>query len=247
MEDWDGFPDDAPPVVAVGGDLSPATLVAAYRAGAFPWPSGGLGSALVLRARNAPLVRAGRIRYRGRPGWALPWFSPDPRAVFLPERILVSRSLRATLRRRGWLTTVDAAFEQVIAGCADRPGAWITPAMARAYTELHRLGAAHSLEVWSPDEALIGGLYGVSVGRVFSGESMFHRRPDASKVALVDLGRRLRDAGGLLIDSQSPTDHLIGMGQQIMPRADFRRLLRAVRDDPVDLDRSRQPAARLAD
>ena len=245
MEDWDDFPDDAPPVVAVGGDLRPGTLVAAYRAGVFPWPSGGLGSALVMRARNGPLVRAGRIRDRGRPGWALPWFSPDPRAVILPERILVSRSLRATIRNRGWSTTVDSAFDLVLAGCADRPSAWITPAMSRAYLELHRAGAAHSLEVWSPDGQLIGGLYGVSVGRVFSGESMFHRRPDASKVALVDLAHRLRHAGGLLIDSQSPTDHLISMGQQIMSRADYRRLLQAVRDEPVVLDPSRQPATRL--
>jgi|GEM_PF-5596637 len=148
-------------VVGVGADLDPSTLVDAYRRGIFPWPH---------------------------PGVPLPWFSPDPRGVIALDGLHVPRRLRSRLRTCGWTTTVDVAFDEVIAACADRPeqvGTWITTELRRAYVRLHRLGWAHSIEVWSAGE-LVGGLYGVQVGGVFTGESMFHRVDDASKVALID-------------------------------------------------------------
>jgi leucyl/phenylalanyl-tRNA--protein transferase len=163
------FPDPATAgedgLVGIGADLEPATLVDAYRRGIFPWPH---------------------------PGAPLPWFSPDPRGVIPLDGVRRARSLRARLRQSGWETTVDRAFAAVLAGCSDRPGpvreggTWITGPMRAAYQRLHDLGHAHSLEVWAGAE-LVGGLYGVAVGGVFTGESMFHLATDASKVALVDL------------------------------------------------------------
>jgi leucyl/phenylalanyl-tRNA---protein transferase len=219
------FPDpstaDGDGLVGFGADLEPETLLHAYRQGIFPWPH---------------------------PGMPLPWFSPDPRGVIWLDGLRVSRSLRQRLRGSGWETTVDRAFEAVIAACADRPrweGTWIVPEMRAAYLRLHRLGHAHSLEVWRGAE-LVGGLYGVSVGAVFTGESMFHRATDASKVALVDLVDRLTEAGGRLIDVQLVTDHLAGLGARPMPRSDYLGLLAGVRDAPVRLAGDRRPVARLA-
>ena len=137
---------------------------------------------------------------------------------------MVSKSLRQRLRRCGWTTTVDAAFDEVVAACADRPARRghvdQPPTMRLAYGRLHRLGWAHSLEVWDGDR-LVGGLYGVRVGGCFTGESMFHREPDASKVAFVDLVDRWRDAGGSMVDVQIPTDHLASLGVVGMARAEF--------------------------
>ena len=231
------FPDPATAgedgLVGIGADLDPATLVDAYRRGIFPWPH---------------------------PGAPLPWFSPDPRGVIPLDGLAVSRSLRARLRRSGWETTVDRAFAAVLAGCADRPGpiggleksppddraggTWITPPMRAAYQRLHDLGHAHSLEVWDGAE-LVGGLYGVGVGGVFTGESMFHVARDASKVALVDLVARLGEAGGCLIDVQMVTPHLASLGARDLPRAEFLDLLARVGDDPVRLPTGRLPVARL--
>jgi leucyl/phenylalanyl-tRNA--protein transferase len=233
------FPDPATAgsdgLVGIGADLEPATLVDAYRRGIFPWPH---------------------------PGAPLPWFSPDPRGVIPLDGLVVSRSLRARLRRSGWETTVDRAFAAVLAGCADRPteegpgglepgppesgegGTWITPPMRAAYQRLHDLGHAHSLEVWAGGE-LVGGLYGVGVGGVFTGESMFHLASDASKVALVDLVARLAEAGGQLIDVQMVTPHLASLGARDLPRADFLRLLARVRDRQVRLATDRLQVARL--
>lgn len=208
-------------LVGFGADLEPETLVDAYRRGIFPWPHGRM---------------------------ALPWFSPDPRAVLRPESVHVSRSLRQTMRRSGWTTTVDAAFDEVVAACADRPrseGTWIDRRMRSAYGRLHRLGWAHSLEVWSGDR-LVGGLYGVRVGACFTGESMFSRRSDASKVALVDLGRRWGGAGGVMIDVQLPTEHLTSMGAVEVRRADFLAELAQVRDRTVSMLTDRLPVSRLA-
>jgi leucyl/phenylalanyl-tRNA---protein transferase len=222
------FPDPATAgsdgLVGIGADLEPATLVDAYRRGIFPWPH---------------------------PGAPLPWFSPDPRGVIPLDELVVSRSLRTRLRRSGWETTVDRAFAAVLSGCADRPrgprdgGTWITPPMRAAYLRLHELGHAHSLEVWAGG-ALVGGLYGVGVGGVFTGESMFHLATDASKVALVDLVARLAEAGGHLIDVQMVTPHLASLGARDQPRAEFLDLLTRVRDDPVRLATDRLPVARLA-
>ena len=232
-------------LVAVGGTLEPGMLIAAYRAGCFPWPS---GEGAVDRAARR-LARRGQV-----PLWAgadadVPWCSPDPRAVLLPDTVVVSRSLRRTLRRSGWTTTMDAAFEHVMSGCAapapGREDTWITRRMRAAYTDLHRAGGAHSVEVWD-DEELVGGLYGVLTGRVFSGESMFHRRPDASKVALVDLCARLQSAGVVLVDTQQATEHMQSMGQVLVHRQEYLEVLTAVRDHAVRLQTARLPAARLA-
>ena len=219
------FPDpstaDADGLVGVGADLEPETLLYAYRQGIFPWPH---------------------------PGMPLPWFSPDPRGVIWLDSLRTSRSLRQRLRHSGWETTVDRAFETVVAACAERyrpEGTWIVPEMRVAYLRLHRLGHAHSLEVWR-DEELVGGLYGVSVGGVFTGESMFHHATDASKVALVDLVDRLAEAGGRLVDVQLVTQHLSSLGARPLPRQEYLDLLREVRDAPVRLPPDRRPVVRLA-
>jgi leucyl/phenylalanyl-tRNA--protein transferase len=237
-------------LVALGGTLDPPTLVSAYRAGVFPWPSSGNdGHELdrqmrrLVRRRSVPLLP-------GDDGF-VPWCSPDPRAVLLADQVVVRRSLRARLRSCGWTATVDAAFEQVVAGCASRDSTWITPRMREGYVALHRsppspLAGAHSVEVWDGD-TLVGGLYGVLVGRVFCGESMFHRASDASKVALVELCARLLEAGGRLVDVQEETPHLASLGQVLVRRADYLAVLRLLRDQPAALARDRRPVRRLAE
>lgn len=214
---------DVDGVVGIGADLAPGTLVEAYRNGIFPWPHSGV---------------------------ALPWFSPDPRGVLDFDDVHLSRSLRRTMRRSGWTTTVDSAFDDVVRACATErgdDGTWITPAMARAYRRLHVLGWAHSVEVWERDHRLVGGIYGVQLGGVFTGESMFHRASDASKVALVDLCDRLERAGGRFLDVQLTTPHLVSMGARDVARATFVGRLRHARDLDVRLSLDRSPVARLAD
>ena len=233
-------------LIAVGGTLDPPTLIAAYRAGCFPWPSTGPHErALERQARR--LVRSGAVPLLPGSDGLIPWCSPEPRAVLLADRVVVSRSLRRTLRRSGWTTTVDVAFADVVAGCADRgaEGTWITERMRAGYRELHGAGVAHSLEVWDGSR-LVGGLYGVLTGRVFSGESMFHAETDASKVALVDLCARLLEAGVVLVDTQQPTEHLAAMGQVLVHRAEYLQVLTALRDDVAVLPTDRRPVARLA-
>lgn len=206
-------------IVGVGADLSPATLVEAYRNGIFPWPHADM---------------------------PLPWFCPDPRALIHADDIHVSRSLRRTLRTSGWSTTVDRCFGGVVGECArDRPGGtWIDERVAGAFGALHDLGWAHSLEVWHGDR-LVGGIYGVLVGRVFTGESMFHREDDASKVAMVDLCARLHERGGRWLDCQLPTPHLRSMGAWTESRSAFLERLASVRDDLVRLPTDARPVARL--
>ncbi len=190
-------------LLALGADLEPGTLLAAYRAGVFPMPIE-LDDDL------------------------LGWWSPDPRGIVPLDGFHVSRSLRRSLSR--YTVTVDTAFGEVVAGCADpeRSGRWITGAVAAAYTELHALGWAHSVEAWDADGTLAGGLYGVEVGGLFAAESKFHRRTDASKVALAALVGRLRDAGGpRLLDVQWTTDHLRTLGARDVPRPEYVRRLRA--------------------
>jgi leucyl/phenylalanyl-tRNA--protein transferase len=232
-------------VVALGGTLQPEMLVAAYRAGCFPWPS---GEEERLERAVRRLVQRGEL-----PQWpgedpTVPWCSPEPRAVLLANRVVVSRSLRRTLRRSGWQTTVDAAFDDVVAGCAapapGREATWITKRMRAAYTALHEQGGAHSVEVWDGPE-LVGGLYGVLTGQVFSGESMFHRVPDASKVAVVDLCARLVDAGVPVVDTQQPTQHMASMGQLLIHRDEYLSALAQLRDRPAVLDTARLPVSRL--
>jgi len=196
-------------LLAVGGDLSPQRLRSAYRLGIFPWYGAG-----------QPIL----------------WWSPDPRLVLFPDRLRISRSLRKTLRRGAFTVSLDRDFGAVIRACAapraDAGGTWIVPAMARAYERLHVLGLAHSAEAWRGDE-LAGGLYGVAMGRVFFGESMFSRASDASKVALAYLARCLSDWGYALIDCQVYTPHLASLGAVEMPRAEFQRRLAEAIDQPV--------------
>jgi len=207
------FPDprDADPrgLLAVGGDLSVPRLLGAYSRGIFPWYDEGL----------PPL-----------------WWSPDPRGVIDPDRLHVSRSLRRRLRQGGFTVTLDAAFAGVMAACAgDRDeGTWILPAMIEAYVALHAAGHAHSFEVWM-DGALAGGLYGVCVGGLFAAESMFHRRTDASKIALVSAVTTAFAAGIGLFDVQFVTPHLASMGASSIRRAEYLARLAAVRDRTVSL------------
>jgi leucyl/phenylalanyl-tRNA--protein transferase len=177
--------------------LAPGTLLDAYRRGLFPMP-----------------VKAGPVEL-------LAWWSPDPRGVLPLDGLRVSRSLRRSRRR--FAIRFDTAFEAVVAACADprRTGGWITPDISAAYLELHRLGWAHSVEAWSEDGRLVGGLYGVGIGGLFAGESMFHTETDASKVALVALVDRLRAGGAALLDVQWSTPHLASLGVVEISRADY--------------------------
>lgn len=235
-------------LVALGGRLDPPTLLSAYRHGVFPWPATGVHQAALERSARR-LARRGEVPLL--PGGddgddLVPWCSPEPRAVLLPDELLVSRSLRQRLRRSGWEASLDTAFDEVVAACADRlDGTWITRGMREGYSALHRAGHAHSVEVWDGD-ALVGGLYGVQVGAVFCGESMFHRTSDASKVALVELCARLLDAGGVLVDVQQDTAHLASMGAALVHRHEYVELVTALRDVPTTLDAARRPVARLA-
>ena len=204
------FPDpsraDADGMVAYGGDLAPARLLDAYAHGIFPW----------FNSDSQPVV----------------WWSPDPRAILVPADLHVSKSLAKRVRSGHYRVTVDTAFADVIVGCAapraDRSGTWITAAMRAAYIELHELGFAHSVEAWRNGE-LVGGLYGVSLGHLFFGESMFSRRPDASKVALVHLAAQAAAWRFPLIDCQIMNDHLRSLGAVAMPRTRFLRAVAANR------------------
>jgi len=193
---------DAMGLVGVGGDLRPEWLLHAYRSGIFPWYDAG-----------DPIL----------------WWSPDPRAIIELDGLHVPRRLRRTLRSGPFTLTINQAFDEVMRGCADRPeGTWITGDMLAAYRTLHRLGHAHSIEAWAGGE-LAGGLYGVAVGGLFAGESMFTRRRDSSKVALVYLVERLRQRGFQLLDIQMRTEHTARLGAIEIPREDYlARLRRAV-------------------
>lgn len=192
----------------LGGELTPPWLLEAYSRGIFPWP--------LVEGRHELLA----------------WFSPDPRAILELDAMHVSRRLRRRLRRGEFRFTADRAFPDVVAACAAPrsadSGVWITQDMGEAYVAFHQLGHAHSIEVWRDDE-LVGGVYGVSLGGCFAGESMFHRRRDASKAALAVLVARLRARGFRLFDVQAPTAHLRSLGAKTIPRDEFlRRLQRAI-------------------
>lgn len=199
---------DAHGLAGIGADLEPGTLLAAYRNGLFPMPVG----------RRGPMG----------------WWSPDPRGVLPLDGLRVTRSLRRSTRR--YEIRVDTAFAEVAEACASphRSGGWITPGIRAAYAELHRLGWAHSVEAWD-GEGLAGGLYGIAVGGLFAGESMFHRRRDASKSALVALVELLRDAGpeGRLLDVQWRTDHLASLGVVEVPRSRYLELLAVALERPL--------------
>lgn len=193
-------------LLALGGDLTSRRLINAYSRGIFPWYSAG-----------QPIL----------------WWAPDPRTVLFPERLKVSRSLRKTLRKQKFEVSFDRAFDRIIAACAEprsnEPGTWITSDMMAAYRDLHRQGIAHSVEVWHGNQ-LAGGLYGLALGRVFFGESMFSRASDASKVALAGLVGAAMEWGYRLIDCQVYSEHLLSLGAELIPRSEFSRLLRELVD-----------------
>lgn len=209
------FPDprlaDADGLLAYGGDLHPERVLAAYAQGIFPWP--------------------------GEETWPLLWFSPDPRMVLLPQELHISQSLRKVLKKQPFDIRFDTAFTQVIRACARTPrpgqaGTWITHAMVRAYEQLHALGFAHCTEAWQDGE-LVGGLYGVSLGAAFFGESMFAHRPEASKVAFVHLVQHLRAWQFHLVDCQVYTEHLARFGAVLWPREDFLQALELALQAPT--------------
>ncbi len=196
-------------LLAAGGDLSPERLLAAYARGIFPWYS---------------------------PGQPVLWWSPDPREVLWPGEFRQSRSLKRALRQRGFSLHEDRAFEAVIDACAAprsrSPGTWITPEMRTAYCQLHARGIAHSFEIWR-EQALLGGLYGVRLGAVFFGESMFSIEPDASKAALAGLVARSAALGIELIDCQLPSAHLRSLGSRPIPRREFLSILSSIAAAPA--------------
>ena len=218
MLTWIARDDPFPPVeralrepnglLCAGGDLAPARLLEAYRHGIFPWYS-----------RGEPIL----------------WWSPDPRMVLHCEALKVPRSLAKSLRNKGFELRIDTAFREVLKGCAaprkDGAGTWLSPAMRAAYLALHEAGHAHSFETWRAGE-LVGGLYGVAIGRMFYGESMFSRATDASKVALVHLVRTLQRKAFPLIDCQMNTPLLASLGAREIPRRAFLRALSALVNYP---------------
>jgi leucyl/phenylalanyl-tRNA--protein transferase len=224
---WLSEHDDFPPVerarrrpnglLAAGGDLTPERLLAAYSRGIFPWYQEG-----------QPIL----------------WWCPDPRAVLWPSDLKVSRSLRRSIASRGFEFRVNTAFADVVAGCAEPRryggGTWITHEMAAAYVELNALGWAHSFESWH-DDVLVGGLYGVALGRVFFGESMFTRATDASKVALVRAVEYVRARGIELIDCQIASAHTTSLGAVDIPRAEFLRHVAELCRPPVSPQRWHSP------
>lgn len=209
------FPDpalalnDPDGLLAMGGDLSSERLLLAYRMGIFPWFD-----------QSQPLL----------------WWSPDPRAVLEPEQLYISRSLAKLARRNRYQLTLNTAFDQVIRACRqlreNREGTWITPGIEQAYCRLHQQGHAHSVEVWQ-DERLVAGLYGIALGKLFCGESMFHRVDNGSKLAMLALCQHLSRHGGELIDCQLPNPHLMSLGVISWPRSRFLHKLKELQQQPL--------------
>ncbi|MGL5359261.1 MAG: leucyl/phenylalanyl-tRNA--protein transferase [Shewanella sp.] len=203
-------------LLAVGGDLRPERLLSAYYNGIFPW----------FNAED-PIL----------------WWSPDPRAIFIPGQVNISTSLRKYLTKQTWRYTINHAFSEVMAGCAlprqKQAGTWISQDIQRAYQTLHQQGYAHSIEVWQ-GKLLIGGLYGLALGQVFCGESMFHRQTNASKAAMAVLQQHLLTMGFALIDAQVMNPHLASLGAQAINRSEFLQLLSQYRDKKVQADAWRQ-------
>ena len=199
-------------LLAAGGDLTPDRLIQAYRHGCFPWFQDG-----------QPIL----------------WWSPDPRTVLLPSELHVSRSLSKVIRQQRYCVSFDQCFTEVIRACAAPRSyaaeTWITTPMQDAYLELHKRGIAHSVEVWHGQE-LVGGLYGLAMGQLFFGESMFSRADNASKVGFATLVERLRAWGFVLIDCQMPTEHLISLGARSIPRTEFAQYLKNHLDQPTSAD-----------
>ena len=210
------FPDPATTdltgdgLIGFGADLAPTTLIKAYQSGIFPWFS-----------EDEPIA----------------WWSPPVRAVFKPDIFKASRSLKRSVRRGNWRFEFNQDFESVIRNCADTRfyvGTWITEQMIEAYTELHRLGFAHSFEVYDPENELIGGVYGLKIGKVFCGESMFHHVTDASKASFWFMSECCHQSGIELIDAQLENPHLMSLGALLIPKADFLQQLNLLKTQLVD-------------
>ncbi|MBO1420075.1 leucyl/phenylalanyl-tRNA--protein transferase [Streptomyces sp. FH025] len=248
MSAFDGLdvqlaPADGP--VAFGGRLDAGELLAAYRRGLFPLPAADVYASAYNEARyggadGVALLPGGDDPY------ALAWWSPDPRPVLRPDGVRLPGRLARRLRNRAqrWMTTADRAFGEVLAACAEgRQPVWLTAELASALVELNALGAAHSVEVWEGEE-LVGGVFGVVVGPVLSLDSMFHRRSDAARVAVADLGARFGAAGGRLLDAQWDGPHVRSLGAAPMARSRYlAELAAAARTGPLPGDRL--PVARL--
>jgi len=203
-------------LLAVGGDLSAERLILAYKMGIFPWYN---------------------------PGDPILWWSPDPRFVLFPDELKVSKSMRPYFNQKKYRVSFDQEFERVISHCAEvdrkgqnEPGTWITSDMAKAYLLLHRMGVAHSVEVWQEDR-LVGGLYGIAIGQIFYGESMFSLSPNASKFGFITLVKRLRELGYSLIDCQQETGHLNSLGAKGISQHQFLQLLESNLSEPTQLGR----------
>jgi leucyl/phenylalanyl-tRNA--protein transferase len=196
--------DEPDGLLAVGGDLSATRLINAYNSGIFPWFS---------------------------PEEPIYWWAPDPRAVLYPHKIKFRRSLRKNMRNKGYRITFDHCFAEVVRACAAprsyTDGTWITQAMYDAYMELHQLNIAHSVEVWNSDNTLVGGLYGINTGKIFSGESMFSTESDTSKIAFIALAYITQQRGYAMIDCQLENSHLFSMGAENISRKDYMRILRS--------------------
>ncbi len=209
-------------LIAIGGDLSSQRLINAYNAGIFPWFNEG-----------EPIY----------------WWNPDPRSVLFPETVRISRSLRKSIRNKGYTIAFDRNFKKTIESCAEpraySEGTWISPQMQQAYWRLHKMGVAHSVEVYNKDDELVGGLYGISSRGVFSGESMFSSERDTSKIAFVALAWYAQYAGYSLIDCQIENPHLLSLGAVNIPRKEYLKILKSapvpeadwVFDDSVDLSK----------
>lgn len=211
-------------LLAQGGILTPKLLLDAYSHGIFPWPSG-----TPSQAHNEPENTREANEFKT----AMLWWSPNPRAVLFPDKIYCSRSLRKNLKRCEYRITLNQAFKEVVHRCAnvsrksldgDESGTWITEDIKRAYCKLHKLGHAHSIEIWD-GKALVGGLYGVVVGQLFCGESMFHHKTDASKMALLALASYLKQIDWPLIDCQVENPHLSSLGAELISRSEFKKYL----------------------
>lgn len=209
-------------LVGVTFGWSADSIVRGLAAGRFPIP----------RSNGSPLT---------------PWYAPRHRAVLRAEQVHLGQTLRRRLRSKGWVTSVDVAFDDVLERCADRPRTWLTPAFQETLRELHRRGIAHSLEVWNPAGKLVGGTFGTQTGGLMTADSLFHSEDHAAKVALVDLASRVRAGGGVAIDCQYLRPHTEALGATTIDRAAFQRLLFRARAIRVVLPSDRRSAARLID
>jgi leucyl/phenylalanyl-tRNA---protein transferase len=240
-------PADGP--VAFGHDLSPASLLAAYRHGVYPFPAETIEHRLINELTYEADVRSGRVRLLPGDGdpYAIAWCSPDPRPLIPTEQAHLPRSLRQQLRNKvDWTTTVDFCFQRVVLRCrTGRAERWLTDELVAGLNALHERGHAHSVEVWDGDE-LVAGTFGVHLGAVFSADSQFTVRSGAAKVAIADLARRFAEIGGQAIDVQHDGDHVRSLGAHAMPRARYLQLLRA-QVEPKAIHTGPLPARRLAE